>query len=233
MKKILSWIAFILGIVLVVCGWCLWGQQKPTEVFVLNIVVSVVMYVLIFSDLLISWYQPEDKSARRIGNMGLKWGVVFFYVLFAVAIIVLSDVYGLTFYKQLFLHGITVVLLIIGFAFVVHGASNIGQVHEQQVADRLGLEVMRREAKNLYNDALDKGNVPAELTSRISKLIEELRFVSPSGSLDAADLEKRFADTAARARVMISSYTANGEDLAAELSKLERILKDRKSVYSN
>lgn len=233
MKNILSWGAFILGIVLVVCGWFLWGDRGDTAVFVLNIVVSLLMYCLVFSDFLIKWYRPEDKSQRRIGNMGLKWGVVFIYIVLALLVMVLSKNYNWSFWVQLFLHGVAIVVLIGGFALVSMSASNIGKVHEQQSVERSGVDKMRREAKGLHYDMLDKGTIPAELSQRVAQLVEDMRFISPANSEDARDLEQRFVDIVGRARLMVSSFTLNHEELAAEISKAERTLKDRKATYSN
>ena len=233
MKKILSWASFALGFALIICGWLLWGNREQTDVLVLNIVVSLLMYCLLFSDMFISWFVPGDKSQRRIGNLGLKWGVIWTYIIVSALIIFFSISEGWVFLVQLFLHAIALAALLAGFGFVLMSSKNIGKVQEQQDAVRSGVESMRREARALYNDAMDKGTISRELTNRLSALVEEMRFISPSNSDEAAELEKRFVDLVSRARLLISSFTMNEEDLAMEISKLERTLRERKSVYSN
>ena len=233
MSKILSWASFALGFALIICGWLLWGNREQTDVLVLNIVVSLVMYCLLFSDMFISWFVPGDKSQRRIGNLGLKWGVIWFYIIISILIIWISAANGWPFLVQLLLHGVALAILLAGFAFVSMSSKNIGAVQQQQDAVRSGVESMRREARALYNDAMDKGTISAELTKRMSALVDDMRFISPANSEEAYDLEKRFVENVSRARLLISSFTMNEEELAMELSKLERILRERKSVYSN
>lgn len=233
LKNILSWGAFGLGYVLIICGWLLFGDRSDTSIFILNIVVSLVMYSVIFSDLLISWNKPEDKSQRRIGNTGLRWAVTLFYVVIAFVLIVLSNLFSWSFSVQLFAHSIAIVGLIAGYALVAHSANNIGNVTSQQSIAQSGVDMMRREAKSLHYDMLDKGDIPAELSQRVAQLVDDMRFIAPANSEDARLLEQRFVDIISRARVMVSSFTLNHEELAMELSKAERTLKDRKATYSN
>lgn len=233
LKNILSWGAFGLGYVLIICGWLLFGDRSDTSIFILNIVVSLVMYSVIFSDLLISWNKPEDKSQRRIGNTGLRWAVTLFYVVIAFVLIVLSNLFSWSFSVQLFAHSIAIVGLIAGYALVAHSANNIGNVTSQQSIAKSCVDMMRREAKSLHYDMLDKGDIPAELSQRVAQLVDDMRFIAPANSEDARLLEQRFVDIISRARVMVSSFTLNHEELAMELSKAERTLKDRKATYSN
>ena len=233
LKNILSWGAFVFGFALVICGWFLFGDRCDTSIFILNIVVSLLMYSVIFSDLLISWYNPEDKSQRRIGNLGLRWGVTFFYVIIALVFIILSHIYFWPFRVQLFAHGGAIVGLIAGYALVVHSANNIGDVSSQQNMVQSGVDKMRCEAKSLHCEMLDKGTIPSELSQRVAQLIEDMRFISPANSENARILEQRFVDIVSHTRVMVSSFTLNNEELATELSKAERTLKDRKATYSN
>lgn len=233
LKNILSWGAFGLGFALIICGWFLFGDRCDTSIFTLNIVVSLLIYSVIFSDLLISWYNPEDKSQRRLGNLGLRWGVTLPYVIIAITLIILSNIFSWPFKVQLFAQGIAIVLLILGYVFVVHSANNIGNVSNQQNIDLSGVDKMRSAVKSLHYDMLDKGTIPAELSQRVAQLIDDMRFISPANSNDAKDLEQRFVDIIGRARIMVSSFTLNHEELASELSKAERTLKDRKAAYSN
>lgn len=211
----------------------MWGETLQTNVLVLNIIVSLLIIAILFSDLLIPWSKPEDKSQRRIGNMGLRWGVTSFYSIVAIGIIALSIIYDLTFGVQLFIHLVALVLLLSGYALVAFSASNIARIHAKQETEIAGVDAMRREAKALYNDAMDKGDIAPEIISRLSALNDELRFVSPSNNQDAAALEKRFVDLAAAARQMIPAYSFSEQSFVAELTKLERILKDRKNTYSH
>lgn len=231
MKKLLSWAAFLLGLALVILGWFMWGDKSDTQIFALNVSVSAIVYILLFSDFLIKWRNPKDKSDRRIGNMGVKWLVTFIYVAAAITIMVLSGVFGLGFVTRLFLQLVALVALLAGFAFSTHSSSNIAKVAEQQAENRAGIDVMRRETKALLNDALDKGTIPSELTQRISSLVDEMRYVAPSSSEDAQIAERRYISTIGRASLALTDKEVNLQTLAEELTKAERALKERKATY--
>lgn len=231
MKKLLSWAAFLLGLALVILGWFMWGDKSDTQIFALNVSVSAIVYILLFSDFLIKWRDPKDKSDRRIGNMGVKWLVTFIYVAAAITIMVLSGVFGLGFVTRLFLQLVALVALLAGFAFSTHSSSNIVKVAEQQAENRAGIDVMRRETKALLNDALDKGTIPSELTQRISSLVDEMRYVAPSSSEDAQIAERRYISTIGRASLALTDKEVNLQTLAEELTKAERALKERKATY--
>lgn len=232
-KNILSWGAFALGLILVVCGWFMWGDRSDNAIFALNVAISLLMYVIVSSGFLISWSQPEDKSESRIGNMGLVWSVVFIYVLVALVILVLSNLFDWSLGLRLFAHGVAIVSLIGGFAAVSHSSSNIKNVHEQQSQERLGVDKMRRVAKDLQCDMQDKGTIPAEITAKVAALIEDMRFVAPSNSEEASELEERFVKIIKSAHVMLTSPILDNQQLAAEIAKAERVLKERRQQYSN
>lgn len=231
MKKILSWSAFILGFILIICAWFLLGDQSDMNIFTLNIVVSLIVYCLLASDFLISWRKSGDKADRRIGNAGLRWFVIFGYAILA---FVIMKVYNdLVFSIQLLLQCGAIALLIGGLALVEHSASNIGKVQETQDAERKGVEMMRYEVKTLLYEAKEQGSVSAETISRISQLLDDMRFISPSNNSMAQMLEEKFIESIGKARAIVSNLTFSNDDLAKEISRAEYTLKERKAVYSN
>ena len=66
MKTVLSWVSFALGIVLIVCGWFLWGDSSNTGIFTQNIVVSVIVYVVLSIDLLRSFTELTVASFTSV-----------------------------------------------------------------------------------------------------------------------------------------------------------------------
>ena len=69
MKKILSWSAFILGFILIICAWFLLGDQSDMNIFTLNIVVSLIVYCLLASDFLTMLSFPSFSFLCYLWNM--------------------------------------------------------------------------------------------------------------------------------------------------------------------
>jgi hypothetical protein len=231
MKKILSWGAFILGFILIIWGWFLLGDQSDKNIFALNIVVSLIIYCLLTSDVLISWRKSGDKADRRIGNTGLRWFAMLGYAILAIVIMIVYN--HLTFPVQLLFQSGAIALLVGALALVEHSASNIGKVQKKQDEERKGVELMRFEMKALLFEAKEQGSVSAETISRISQLNEDLRFVSPSNNEMAQMMELKFIESIGKARAIIGCLTFSNDDLAKEISKAEYTLKERKAAYSN
>jgi hypothetical protein len=231
MKKILSWGAFILGFILIIWGWFLLGDQSDKNIFALNIVVSLIIYCLLTSDVLISWRKSGDKADRRIGNTGLRGFAMLGYAILAIVIMIVYN--HLTFPVQLLFQSGAIALLVGALALVEHSASNIGKVQKKQDEERKGVELMRFEMKALLFEAKEQGSVSAETISRISQLNEDLRFVSPSNNEMAQMMELKFIESIGKARAIIGCLTFSNDDLAKEISKAEYTLKERKAAYSN
>ena len=87
-KKILSFIALIAGVILLITGFIIWGVYLPTEVLILNIIVATIIYALLFVDVLLPWVQWSDPSQRSIGILGLRWTLTVIYAVVAILLMV-------------------------------------------------------------------------------------------------------------------------------------------------
>jgi hypothetical protein len=78
----------------------------------------------------------------------------------------------------------------------------------------------------------DTANLPENFIQRINSLEENLRFISPSDSSEAHNLERSFVETLNEIKFAVSNYSMNEEQIRNNLNKLERIYQNRKNIYS-
>jgi hypothetical protein len=230
-----NWIAYcatVLGLALVVTGWFLWGDQSQTDIFALNIAVSVVAYIVMFIDILLPWGNFREKTQRRIGNLAMRWFVQYGYSLAAIALLIICNLADLTFEVSLFLQCGLLILLLFGIATAKTSGNKIAEVSEEisHVVDCV--QLMRDGQDSLLEAAYD-ASAPAEVIEKIKQLGEDLRFITPSNSDISRKIEEQITDLFARTASLFSSYEINNELVEANLTKASRLIEKRKSTYSN
>ena len=72
-KTIFSLLIAIIGEILLIICFLQFGKKFPSDILTLNIVVSTIIYFLVFVDLLFPWINLKDKTQKQIGSIGLKW----------------------------------------------------------------------------------------------------------------------------------------------------------------
>lgn len=90
-KRFLSWFTFILGIVIIVASFLFWKGNSSDDIFVLNLVVSLIIYCLIFVDIFVPWVNLNDCAQRQVGSMGVWWTISGIYVLAAIGVMVVCN----------------------------------------------------------------------------------------------------------------------------------------------
>ena len=87
-KKIVSILLILLGEAIIIFCFLHFGIRLQTEVLVLNIIVSTIIYCLVFVDFFFPWVNLKDKSQKQIGSIGLRWFFAFFYLILALLFMV-------------------------------------------------------------------------------------------------------------------------------------------------
>lgn len=232
MNNWIGYIATILGLILVVAGWLIWGDRTNTDIFALNIAVSVVAYCVMFVDVLIPWADLRDKTQRRIGNTGVRWFVQYGYSITAILLLVLCNLLGLTFIVSLFLQCVVLTLLIFGIATAKTTAAKISEV-SQENSDNINYLTLVHEGVSSLLEAAHDAQAPQLLIARIERQAEELRYASPSNSAESRKVENELMELLAATETLMRNYEVNNERIEANIAKAERLIKKRKSTFSN
>lgn len=232
MNNLIAYIATALGLALVITGWFIWGDRTQMDFFVLNIVVSVVAYCVMFVDILIPWADLRDKTQRRIGNTGIRWFVQYGYSIVAILILVLCNLQGLSFSIYIMLQGGLLILLLLGIAISLTTAKKISEVSQQ---NSIVVDCVRQMRKNhnAMSEAAYSASAPQMVIDQINQLGEDLRFISPSNSEESHDIEDDINEVFAETETLFRNYELNRERIDANLGKASRLIKKRKSTYSN
>lgn len=232
-KKILSWIAFLLGEALIITTFILFRGSLSDNILVLNIVVTNIIYGMFFIDILVPWINLNDKSQKTVGSLGVRWLVTWLYNIGTIAVMILANVaYEWSFSLQLIIHGALFFMLLLGFAAAFYSSDKVDKIYGQETANRSEINEMKTAMRNLKERMSGLPGLPDYFINRINMLEENIRFISPANNQDAKEMEHTFIKTVNDIVFAAPNFSMNEEAILNNIKKLEIILQNRKQVYS-
>jgi hypothetical protein len=233
-KTIFSWLLLLFGEIIIVTAFILFRGNTSDDIFILNIVVSSIIYGLFFCNYRAPWIDFNDKTQRQIGALGISWFATWFYAIFAIATMLLANLeLQFVFTTQLIIHCILLFILLLWLLLAQHSADKVKEVYEQQTANRNGIIEMKKAVNQLKDKMSETTGMPVDFTRRINALDESLRFISPTENEEAHSLENSFIETVNAIRSALTDYSLNTEQIEINIKKCERIYQNRKQIYSN
>ena len=233
-KKIISWLLLLFGEAIIITAFILFRGTTPDNILILNMVVSSIIYGLFFVDILVPWVDFNDKSQRRIGSLGLRWFVNWFYAILTIAVMTVGNVvYELTFTTQLMIHLILLFFLTLGMLGVAFSSGKVKLVSEQETENRAGILEMKKAMQRLMDRLNEQHDIPEVITKRVNRIEENLRYLSPSNNQEASEAERSFVQIANDLTFAINDFSMNEERIESNLKKLESSYQKRKNNYSN
>jgi hypothetical protein len=233
-KTIFSLLIAIIGEILLIICFLQFGKKFPSDILTLNIVVSTIIYFLVFVDLLFPWINLKDKTQKQIGSIGLKWFFSSFYMILAIgAMVYFNQVKPLEFTNQLIVHSVLFFLLLLGLLMSFSSGEKVKEVYIEEKQNRDRIDEMKKATKGLQIQLDNAHKVPVEIINRINELQENLRYLSPSNSSDAYALEDRFLEQIKSLSNCLHEDPINMEAVISNIKNCERTYQERKNAYSN
>lgn len=233
-KKIFSLLLVILGEALIILSFLHFGRNLQPEILTLNIVVSSIIYCLLFIDIIMPWVDFKDKSQKTIGSIGLRWFFTFFYILLAIGImVVFNTVKPIHFTTQIIIHGVLFFFLLLGFYLAFSSSDKVSEVYVEEKQNRDRVDEMKRSTKRVQIKIDQMKIVPADIIDKVNDLQENLRFISPCNNRDASELEANFIEEMKTLNTCFFDIPLNIEIINDNIQNCSRTLKERKQVYSN
>jgi hypothetical protein len=233
MKAIFSWLLLLFGETIIITAFILFRGNTPNDIFILNIVVSSLIYMLFFCTYRAPWIDLSDETQQQVGALGINWFTTWLYAVFAIAAMLLANLQlQLGFTIQLIIHCILLFILLWGLLFGQHSADKVKEVYEEQKANRSGIIEMKKAVDRLKDRINETAELPDDnFIQRINTLEENLRFISPSKNSEAHKLEDSFVETVDAIRLALTGDSFNTEQIESNLKTCERLYQKRKQVY--
>lgn len=135
--------------------------------------------------------------------------------------------------SQLLVHSILFFLLLLGFYFSFSSSQNVNAVLIEENKSRVLLEEMKTTTKEVVAKLDKMKNIPPDVLLRMRTLLENLRFISPSNSIEASNLESSYLAEIVKLKNCLIDISPNIDYVLICIENCESHYKDRKQVYSN
>lgn len=203
---------------LVVTAFFLMLKDQPSEkVFWLNLAVSVIVIAIVFYRSTDIFGNLEDRKSKQ-GGLGLRWMSVGIYAPLAILAVVVSYFYGQENFNMWLLIQMGLLLLFVLYNLLGNIANNA-----TVRADAVNKE--RRSLIDSINSSLLRLNMdlPSDpaIAEALSRVKEEVRFITPSDAPDAREMEGRILESLSN----VSADPAHAVELLEKTSKLIEIRK--------
>lgn len=233
-KKIYSLLLVIFGEAILILCFLHFGRNVQTEILTLNIVVSSIIYCLLFIDIIVPWVNFKDKSQKTIGSIGLRWFFTFFYMLLAVgAMVVFNSVKPIHFSNQIIIHGILFFFLLLGYFMAFSSSDKVREVYVGEKQNRDRIDEMKKATKEVQLKIDQMKNIPTDIINQLNDLQENLRFLSPCNNSNAYELEAKFVEEMRALNGCFFDIPVNIEKINDNIQNCNRTFKERKQVFSN
>lgn len=220
-------------ILLIVCFTYFAGYLQ-TEKLVLNIAFASLVYLLVFQDLFLPWVDMKDKANRQVGSLGLRWVFTFMYQALAIILIVvflLDDTVPLE--RQLLFHSILLFLYLASMFMASSAADKVAEIQSAENVDRNGMERMRDTVKDALTKAQSLKEGQSLYKTRLERLLEDIRYLSPGKSPSATSLEQAFLSHMRKIAILLGEQPLQEQELEQLLNASEATLKERKQTYAH
>jgi len=236
MQNYKPYLLLVIGEILLILTFLHFGHELKQDILVLNITVSSVVYLMLFSSFLFPLINLKDKSQSDIGFIGVNWFFSAGYTFIAIAIMVYFNILNKEagkFENQLLIHAILFFLLLIGGFLSRKTADKVSEVYQEQKIERNQLEELKKATKNLVLRVELMHDLSPEFKYNLNRLLEDIRFLSPSNNLDVNHLDEKYIETIRRIDDMLYNKENNKENMDIALKQCAQFLKERKQSYSN
>ena len=234
-KKIFSLLLLLFGEALLIFCFLQFAKNTRSEILVLNICISSVVYFLAFANVIFPWLSLKDKSQKQIGSIGPRWFFSVLYAFFAIGLMIyLNSVKPpVPYSNQLLIHAILFFLLLCGLYMSFSSSEKVREVYGEEKQNRDRIDEMKKATKELQLKLDAMNNMPPEIINRINELQENLRYLSPCNNNTSVELESNFLKQMRELNSCFSEPNINIDNVINNIKNCERTYKERKQVFSN
>ena len=233
-KKLISLLLFLFGEAIIIASFILFGKNTPSNILILNIIISSLVFGLFFFGYSAPWIDLKDKTQKQVGSLGVSWLFIWLYFFLAAGLLIAGYfVPELTFKVQLVFHCALLFLFLLGQYAASRSAAKVAEVYEQETKNRDGINDMKAAMRQLKNKMAELNGLPEWFTQRVDAFDEGVRFLSPTNSKEACELEKSFVEIVNGLLFAITDFSMNEAQIESTLKKLDRLFQNRKNIYSN
>ncbi|MDE6272578.1 MAG: hypothetical protein K2M31_06185 [Muribaculaceae bacterium] len=236
-----------LGILLSICGivfifWFFMGIVPPEALSDKVRILDAIVVSAVFSLLTLSMMSPmvnlKDPSHKQVGGLGIKWSVLGIYSVAAIVTVIGCLGYSwakhediISFPIQLALQLFYLFFLLSGLLAAKSSADYTESVYREERKLKQGKADLKSAMSGLLRAAEDTPGVERSVITRIRSLSDDCRYVTPSDSAEARDLDFEIENQCALIKPALYDPELNKDFIERNLTLLERNFERRRKAY--
>ena len=233
-KKIYSYLLLLFGEALIIVCFLYFWRNLSSDLLILNIIVSTIIYFLWFIEKFVPMLDLKDKAQKDVASLGLKWVVTLLYAIFAVsAMVIFNLVKPMDLALQIIVQTILFFFLLVGLYYVYYASQKALDIFIRETTNRCQIDEMKKATKEVQLKLDQMTEIPVEIISKLNELQENLRYISPSDNQDAIELEGNFITQMKAVSNCFFDIPLNFDRIIGNIKNCERTYKERKQIFSN
>lgn len=226
-SQIISILFLLGGIGIIIASFFLFLEEyQESNLFYLNMIAICLVYTINFISAF-DIFSPIESVSKSSSGYGLKWYAVWTYTPIALALIILSIIFSLSFNFCLIGHLVLLFFLLLLFFFASIVKTNTNEVIDNIERRKDGLKNISSEIDIL--EIHNKLNGHSSHIEAIGKLREAVRYITASDNPTAIVLERKIIEKIRLINRQIENNSEPVEVICDELKECLSIIELRKN----
>lgn len=220
------------GELLIVLGFLHFSRFTPARIVTVNIVVTSIIFLAYMLNLLWPGYNFSDRSHKTFAGLGISGISILLYTIAAIALMIeMNGILPQSFSTQLIVHAVLIFLPGLAIFFSLTATDKAAAVYQEQAYQKASLEIARRLAGSI-GEKSQRTSLPPPVKDRLTKISADLRYVSPAGTANAAQLEDQLLGKLEQLDAILSLPAPDEQKINELVLDFESLYRQRKQVYS-
>lgn len=210
----------------------------PTDIRVLDFIVTTLVYLLLISNILTPMVNMNDPSHKEVGGLGVRWYSVILYSITALLVMAGNLGYSwitgdpaLSFAFQAILQGVLLIILLWGLLGSKASIDKTQEVYQKEKELTENKADLKAALNELIHAAEDTPDIPASIKDRLKKLSGEIRYLSPSATIAVKEADRKIIQDCELIGPAFYDIKMNEESINRRIDQLERDIERRKKTY--
>lgn len=231
MKYLIAILLFLFGEAIIVTTMLFLPVVWEQAILITNIVVLTIIWAMNCYDIVLPLAKKkQEASDAEVGHLGIRWQGQFIYSLLAITILVLGAIFTWPFIWQITAQACCLGLLFFMFLFAYYSRRAIRHTATREQAMIDGRESMKKAVKRLQDILINCDDATETMRTQISDIQSQLRYITPSSTPEAKELEDAFLRLAEEIHIALPHARTDAQQIEMMIARMQRTLSQRKQL---